>query len=107
MINGNASKIYYLENQAIAASQRLITACFWKRYYGSPEQALPGVTCRAILVIGTECTYVITVHKDHWTRIFAAIAAEPDLEYLMVDGSIVRVHQHGAVKKTPGCGGDG
>ena len=46
-------------------------------------------------------------HKGHWTRIFAAIAAEPDLEYLMVDGSIVRVHQHGAVKKTPGCGGDG
>ncbi len=38
-------------------------------------------------------------HKGHWARIFDAIATAPDLEYLMVDGSIVRVHQHGAAKK--------
>ena len=31
---------------------------------------------------------------------FKMITDDPDLEYLMVDGSIVRVHQHGAVKKT-------
>ena len=33
-------------------------------------------------------------------RIFKMITDDPDLEYLMVDGSIVRVHQHGAAKKT-------
>ena len=32
-------------------------------------------------------------------RIFEAISGDPDLEYLMVDGSIVCVHQHEASKK--------
>lgn len=38
--------------------------------------------------------------KGIWTQVFEAISDAPDLEYLMVDGSIVRVHQHGASKKT-------
>tara|TARA_R110002167_G_scaffold204404_7_gene408505 strand:+ start:1254 stop:1505 length:252 start_codon:yes stop_codon:yes gene_type:complete len=38
-------------------------------------------------------------HKGVWTRIWEAVSDDPDLEYLMVDGSIVRVHQHGASKK--------
>ena len=38
-------------------------------------------------------------HKGVWKRIFEAVADDPDLENLMVDGSIVRVHQHGAAKK--------
>ncbi len=38
--------------------------------------------------------------KGVWERVFKAMADAPDLEYLMVDGSIVRVHQHGATKKT-------
>jgi transposase len=37
--------------------------------------------------------------KGVWKRIFEAVAGDPDLEYLMVDGSIVRVHQHGAAQK--------
>lgn len=38
--------------------------------------------------------------KGVWERVFQIMAHDPDLEYLMVDGSIVRVHQHGAAKKT-------
>jgi transposase len=38
--------------------------------------------------------------KGRWQAIFEALSEEPDLEYLMVDGSIARVHQHGAPKKT-------
>lgn len=38
--------------------------------------------------------------KGVWERVFNAMADDPDLEYVMVDGSIVRVHQHGAAKKT-------
>ena len=38
--------------------------------------------------------------KGIWERIFTTISDDPDLEYVMVDGSIVRVHQHGAAKKT-------
>ncbi len=38
-------------------------------------------------------------HKGVWTQIWEAVSDDPDLEYLMVDGSIVRVHQHGTSKK--------
>jgi len=38
--------------------------------------------------------------KGVWERIFTTMSDDPDLEYLMVDGSIVQVHQHGAAKKT-------
>jgi transposase len=38
--------------------------------------------------------------KGQWQAIFEALCEDPDLEYLMVDGSIARVHQHGAPKKT-------
>lgn len=38
-------------------------------------------------------------HKGTWANILTAVSDDPDLEYLMVDGSIVRVHQHGAAKK--------
>lgn len=38
--------------------------------------------------------------KGHWARIFETLSEDKDLEYLMVDGSITRVHQHGAPKKT-------
>ena len=38
--------------------------------------------------------------KGVWSRVFKAMSDDPDLEYLMVDGSIVQVHQHGAAKKT-------
>ncbi len=31
--------------------------------------------------------------KGHWVRVFNAIANDLDLEYLIVDESIVRVHQ--------------
>lgn len=39
-------------------------------------------------------------HKGNWQSIFEALSVESDFEYLMVDGSIIRVHQDGAPKKT-------
>ena len=39
--------------------------------------------------------------KGIWKAVFEELSDQPDLEYLMVDGSIVRVHQHGASKKRP------
>ncbi len=37
--------------------------------------------------------------KGHWGKIFSVLSEEADFEYLMVDGSIARVHQHGAPQK--------
>ena len=32
--------------------------------------------------------------KGVFDRLFAALSGEPDFEYVMVDGTIIRVHQH-------------
>ena len=37
--------------------------------------------------------------KGIWHRIFAAMADDPDFEYLIVDSTIVRAHQHAAGAK--------
>jgi transposase len=34
-----------------------------------------------------------------WERIFAAVSDDPDFEYLIVDSTIVRAHQHAAGAK--------
>ncbi len=34
-----------------------------------------------------------------WSWVFKELSKDRDMEYLMVDGSITRVHQHGAPKK--------
>lgn len=39
-------------------------------------------------------------HKGIWKRIFQTLAAHADIEILHIDGTIARVHQHGAAKKT-------
>lgn len=34
-----------------------------------------------------------------WDRLFAMMADDPDFEYVMIDSTIVRAHQHAAGKK--------
>jgi putative transposase len=34
-----------------------------------------------------------------WERLFAALSDDPDFEYLMIDSTIVRAHQHSAGAK--------
>ena len=41
-------------------------------------------------------------HKGIWHRIFAAVSDDPDFEYLIVDSTIVRAHQHAAGAKKGG-----
>jgi len=37
--------------------------------------------------------------KGVWQRLFNVLADDPDFEYVIVDGTIVRVHQHGTGAK--------
>ena len=37
--------------------------------------------------------------KGSWSAVFEVLSSDVDFEYIMVDGSIARVHQHGAPKK--------
>lgn len=38
-------------------------------------------------------------NKGVWERVFKALSDDPDFEYVMIDGTICRVHQHGAGAK--------
>jgi transposase len=38
-------------------------------------------------------------HKGIWWRMFAAMSDDPDFEYLILDSTIVRAHQHAAGAK--------
>jgi len=77
-------------------NRKFIEAVLWIARTGSPWRDLPesfGHWHRVYV------RYHRWSHKGSWSQLFEVIADDPDLEYLMVDGSIVRVHQHGAAKK--------
>ncbi len=38
-------------------------------------------------------------HKGVWWRIFSALSDDPDFEYLIVDSTIIRAHQHASGAK--------
>jgi len=80
-----------------AANNRLfVEAVLWVARTGAPWRDLPecfGHWHRVYVRYNRWC------HKGTWARVLEAVGDDPDLEYLMVDGSIVRVHQHGAAKK--------
>jgi putative transposase len=40
--------------------------------------------------------------KGVWWRIFEAMSADPDFEYLIIDSTIIRAHQHAAGAKKGG-----
>jgi hypothetical protein len=39
--------------------------------------------------------YRYWLKADVFKRIFDAVSSDPDMEYAMVDGTIVKVHRHG------------
>ena len=56
-----------------------------------------GATCRRVSATGTRSSNASRhwVKRDVFKRIFDAASADPDMEYAMVDGTIVKVHRHG------------
>ena len=80
-----------------AKNNRLfVEAVLWIARTGSPWRDLPecfGQWHRVYV------RYNRWSKKGVWRRLFEALSEDQDLESLMVDGSIVRVHQHGAPKK--------
>ena len=76
-------------------NRTFIEAVLWIARTGSPWRDLPGELGHWHRVY---VRYNRWAKKGVWTRVFEALAANPALEQLMIDGSIVRVHQHGASK---------
>ncbi|WNK19427.1 IS5 family transposase [Halomonas piscis] len=73
-----------------------VEAVLWIARTGAPWRDLPESFGRWHTVY---MRYNRWSRKGVWQRIFDTVADDPDLEQLMIDGSIVRVHQHGASKK--------
>ncbi|GAB2710852.1 IS5 family transposase [Halomonas garicola] len=74
-----------------------VEAVLWIARTGAPWRDLPESFGRWHTVY---MRYNRWSRKGVWQRIFDTVADDPDLEQLMIDGSIVRVHQYGASKKT-------
>lgn len=73
-----------------------IEAVLWIARTGVPWRDLPVSFGRWHTVY---MRYNCWSKKGIWQQVADTLADDPDLEQLMIDGSIVRVHQHGASKK--------
>jgi transposase len=69
-----------------------VEAVLWIVRTGSPWRDLPGFFGNWSSVY-TRFRYWVAA--DVFTRLFRACSDEPDLEYAMVDATIVKVHRHG------------
>ncbi|WP_408636756.1 IS5 family transposase [Pseudomonas aestuarii] len=77
-------------------NRRFIEAVLWIARTGSPWRDLPEAYGHWHRVY---VRYSRWPRKGVWLQVMTSLAADADVEHLMVDGSIVRVHQHGAAKK--------
>ncbi len=79
-----------------ADNRLFVEAVLWLARTGSPWRDLPDRfgNWNSVFVRFSRWS------KDAvWDRLFAAMADDPDFEYIMVDSTIVRAHQHAAGKK--------
>lgn len=77
-------------------NRQFVEAVLWIARTGAPWRDLPDSFGRWHTVY---MRYSRWSRKGVWQHIIDTLADDPDLEQLMIDGSIVRVHQHGASKK--------
>jgi transposase len=77
-------------------NRMFVEAVVWIVRTGSPWRDLPGVFGEWNSVFRRFSRWS---RKGVWRRIFAAMADDPDFEYLIVDSTIIRAHQHAAGAK--------
>jgi transposase len=78
-------------------NRKFVEAVLWIARTGAPWRYLPAEYGHWHRVY---VRYSRWAQRGVWTKVFETFSGDADLEYLMVDGSIVKVHQHGASKKT-------
>jgi transposase len=75
-----------------ADNRRFIEAVLWIMRTGSPWRDLPSAFGHWNTVFKR---YREWVRGDVFKRLFDAVSDEPDMEYAMVEATIVKVHRHG------------
>ncbi len=77
-------------------NRRFLEAVLWMVRTGSPWRDLPENFGNWSSVWKRFRRWAL---KGVFERIFAALSGDPDFEYALIDGTIVRVHQHGTGAK--------
>ncbi len=70
-----------------------VEAVLWIARTGAPWRDLPDAFGKWKTVYTRFSRWA---EKGIWESLFNKMAEDPDFEYVIVDGTIVRVHQHGA-----------
>ena len=76
--------------------RQVINAILWKGRTGAPWRDLPEAFGEWNSVFRRFSRWSA---KGVWLRMFEALADDPDFEYLIVDSTIVRAHQHASGAK--------
>jgi putative transposase len=73
-----------------------VEAILWLARTGAPWRDLPdcSVKSNSVFIRFTRWSKACV-----WDRPFAAMANDPDFEYILIDSTIVRAHQHAAGRK--------
>ena len=74
-----------------ANNRMFVEAVLWIARTGSPWRDMPGI-------FGNSNSVFVRFNRwsksGTWHAMFAALADDPDFEYLIIDSTIVRAHQH-------------
>jgi putative transposase len=85
------------DSGATGKNNRLfVDAILWMARTGAPWRDLPGEFGNWN---STWRRFDRWSEKGVWERLFAALAEDPDFEYVIIDATIVRAHQHAAGQK--------
>jgi transposase len=79
-----------------ADNRRFLEAVLWMARTGAPWRDLPETFGKWNSIFIRFRRWAV---RGVFETIFAALSADPDFEYAIIDGTIVRVHQHGTGAK--------
>ena len=76
--------------------RRVLNGIFYVLRTGSPWRDLPEAFGKWFTAYTRFWRWA---QKGVWERVFRALCDDPDFEYVLIDGPLVRVHQHGTGAK--------
>ena len=91
MPNGRKYRRSALVRRPTPYEREAMAGCFWRLFWGSPWRDLPAEFGNWNTVFQR---FRYWVDRGVFQRIFEALAGDPDMEYAMIDATIVHVHRH-------------